>query len=113
MPAGGLSGSQRQMVAFGRALLLEPQLLLLDEPTAGHSPRYCRQIFMIIRDVPAAGVAVVLVEQPGKQGVYVRDRAYVLTSGRNRHEGNRKGLRAQRELTPKYMGGRGEAEGNG
>src|SRR3546814_1908032 len=79
-PAGSLSGGQRQMVAFGRALMLEPQLLLLDEPTAGLSPRYCEQIFQIIRDVRAAGVAVLLVEQHAKQALAFCDRAYVLRS---------------------------------
>src|SRR3546814_8148976 len=84
------------MVAFGRALMLEPQLLLLDEPTAGLSPRYCEQIFQIIRDVRAAGVAVLLVEQRAKQALAFCDRAYVLASGRNRAEGTGQGLLADR-----------------
>jgi branched-chain amino acid transport system ATP-binding protein len=82
-PAGSLSGGQRQMVAFGRALMLDPQLLLLDEPTAGLSPKYCEQIFQIVRDVRDAGVAVLLVEQHAKQSLALSDRAYVLASGRN------------------------------
>jgi branched-chain amino acid transport system ATP-binding protein len=104
-PAGSLSGGQRQMVAFGRALMLDPQLLLLDEPTAGLSPRYCEQIFQIIRDVRAAGVAVLLVEQHAKQALAFSDRAYVLASGRNRAEGSGADLLADREIAQMFLGG--------
>ncbi|HEY9548711.1 MAG TPA: ABC transporter ATP-binding protein [Kiloniellaceae bacterium] len=104
-PAGNLSGGQRQMVAFGRALMLDPKLLLLDEPTAGLSPRYCEQIFQIIRDVRAAGVAVLLVEQHAKQALALCDRAYVLASGRNRAEGSGQGLLADREIAQMFLGG--------
>jgi branched-chain amino acid transport system ATP-binding protein len=104
-PAGSLSGGQRQMVAFGRALMLDPQLLLLDEPTAGLSPRYCEQIFQIVRDVRAAGVAVLLVEQHAKQALAFCDRAYVLASGRNRAEGSGQGLLADREIAQMFLGG--------
>jgi branched-chain amino acid transport system ATP-binding protein len=104
-PAGSLSGGQRQMVAFGRALMLDPQLLLLDEPTAGLSPRYCEQIFQIIRDVRAVGVAVLLVEQHAKQALAFSDRAYVLASGRNRAEGSGAGLLADREIAQMFLGG--------
>ncbi|HMA13232.1 MAG: ABC transporter ATP-binding protein [Bacteroidota bacterium] len=104
-PAGSLSGGQRQMVAFGRALMLDPQLLLLDEPTAGLSPRYCEQIFQIVRDVRAAGVAVLLVEQHAKQALAFCDRAYVLASGRNRAEGTGAGLLADREIAQMFLGG--------
>jgi len=104
-PAGSLSGGQRQMVAFGRALMLDPQLLLLDEPTAGLSPRYCEQIFQIVRDVRDAGVAVLLVEQHAKQALALCDRAYVLASGRNRAEGTGQGLLADREIAQMFLGG--------
>jgi branched-chain amino acid transport system ATP-binding protein len=104
-PASSLSGGQRQMVAFGRALMLDPQLLLLDEPTAGLSPRYCEQIFQIIRDVRAAGVAVLLVEQHAKQALAFCDRAYVLASGRNRAEGTGQALLADREIAQMFLGG--------
>ncbi|MGD1880631.1 MAG: ABC transporter ATP-binding protein [Kiloniellaceae bacterium] len=103
--AGSLSGGQRQMVAFGRALMLDPQLLLLDEPTAGLSPRYREQIFQIVRDVRAAGVAVLLVEQHAKQALAFCDRAYVLASGRNRAEGTGPGLVADREIAQMFLGG--------
>src|SRR3546814_18222624 len=95
------------MVAFGRALMLEPQLLLLDEPTAGLSPRYCEQIFQIIRDVRAAGVAVLLVEQHAKQAPAFCARAYVLASGRNRAEGTGHGPPANREIAQLSLGGSG------
>jgi branched-chain amino acid transport system ATP-binding protein len=103
--AGSLSGGQRQMVAFGRALMLDPQLLLLDEPTAGLSPKYCEQIFQIVRDVRDAGVAVLLVEQHAKQALALCDRAYVLASGRNRAEGTGAGLLADREIAQMFLGG--------
>ncbi|MGF1595091.1 MAG: ABC transporter ATP-binding protein [Kiloniellaceae bacterium] len=103
--AGNLSGGQRQMVAFGRALMLDPQLLLLDEPTAGLSPKYCEQIFQIVRDVRDAGVAVLLVEQHAKQALALCDRAYVLASGRNRAEGTGAGLLADREIAQMFLGG--------
>ncbi len=103
--AGSLSGGQRQMVAFGRALMLDPQLLLLDEPTAGLSPRYREQIFQIVRDVREAGVAVLLVEQHAKQALAFCDRAYVLASGRNRAEGTGQGLIADREIAQMFLGG--------
>ena len=85
--AGNLSGGQRQMVAMGRALMLEPRLLLLDEPTAGLSPKYMEQIFRITRDVRDAGVAILLVEQHAKQALALCDRGYVLTTGANRCDG--------------------------
>jgi len=104
-PAGSLSGGQRQMVAFGRALMLDPRLLLLDEPTAGLSPRYREQIFQIIRDVREAGVAVLLVEQHAKQALAFCDRGYVLASGRNRADGTGVGLLADREIAQMFLGG--------
>src|SRR5690554_6672029 len=84
--AGNLFGGQRQMVAMGRALMLEPKLLLLDEPTAGLSPKYMEQIFQITRDVRDAGVSILLVEQHAKQALAFCDRGYVLATGANRHE---------------------------
>src|SRR3546814_17012337 len=81
-PAGSLSGGQRQMVAFGRAPMLEPQLLLLDDPTAGLSPRYSEQIFQIIPAVRAPGVAVLPVGEPANQAPAFCARASVLPPGR-------------------------------
>jgi branched-chain amino acid transport system ATP-binding protein len=103
--AGNLSGGQRQMVAMGRALMLEPKLLLLDEPTAGLSPRYMEQIFRICRDVRDTGVTILLVEQHAKQALAFADRGYVLASGANRHEGTGAELLADREVAAMFLGG--------
>ena len=103
--AGDLSGGQRQMVAMGRALMLEPKLLLLDEPTAGLSPKYMEQIFRITRDVRDAGVAILLVEQHAKQALALCDRGYVLTTGANRCEGTGAELLADPEVVQLFLGG--------
>ncbi|WP_029058419.1 ABC transporter ATP-binding protein [Stappia stellulata] len=103
--AGNLSGGQRQMVAMGRALMLEPKLLLLDEPTAGLSPRYMEQIFQICRDVRDTGVTIVLVEQHAKQALAFADRGYVLAAGANRHEGTGADLLADRDVADMFLGG--------
>ncbi|WP_428688068.1 ABC transporter ATP-binding protein [Roseibium sp.] len=103
--AGSLSGGQRQMVAMGRALMLDPKLLLLDEPTAGLSPKYMEQIFQICRDVRDAGVAILLVEQHAKQALAFADRGYVLAAGKNRHEGTGADLLADREVAEMFLGG--------
>ncbi|MEP1931936.1 MAG: ABC transporter ATP-binding protein [Roseibium sp.] len=103
--AGSLSGGQRQMVAMGRALMLDPKLLLLDEPTAGLSPKYMEQIFQICRDVRDTGVAILLVEQHAKQALAFADRGYVLAAGKNRHEGTGADLLADREVAEMFLGG--------
>ncbi|ADZ72001.1 ABC transporter ATP-binding protein [Polymorphum gilvum] len=103
--AGNLSGGQRQMVAMGRALMLDPKLLLLDEPTAGLSPKYMEQIFQISRDVRDTGVAILLVEQHAKQALAFADRGYVLAAGANRHEGTGSALLADREVAEMFLGG--------
>lgn len=103
--AGSLSGGQRQMVAMGRALMLDPQVLLLDEPTAGLSPKYMEQIFQISRDVRDSGVAILLVEQHAKQALAFADRGYVLAAGRNRHEGPASELLANRHIAEMFLGG--------
>ncbi|WP_068311868.1 ABC transporter ATP-binding protein [Polycladidibacter hongkongensis] len=103
--AGSLSGGQRQMVAMGRALMLDPVLLLLDEPTAGLSPKYMEQIFEITRSVRDTDVSILLVEQHAKQALTFSDRAYVLAAGQNRHEGTGEGLLADREVAEMFLGG--------
>ena len=103
--AGNLSGGQRQMVAMGRALMLDPKLLLLDEPTAGLSPKYMEQIFQICRDVRDTGVTILLVEQHAKQALAFADRGYVLASGVNRHEGTGAALLADRDVADMFLGG--------
>lgn len=103
--AGTLSGGQRQMVAIGRSLMLDPKLLLLDEPTAGLSPKYMNQIFEICCDVRTTGVAILLVEQHAKQALAFADRGYVLAAGQNRHEGAGTDLLADREVADMFLGG--------
>ena len=103
--AGNLSGGQRQMVAMGRALMLEPKLLLLDEPTAGLSPKYMEQIFQITRDVRDTGVAILLVEQHAKQALAFGDRGYVLANGANRRHGTGAELLADQEVAQMFLGG--------
>lgn len=102
--AGDLSGGQRQMVAMGRAMMLDPKLLLLDEPTAGLSPKYMEQIFQICRDVRAQGVTILLVEQHAKQALAFSDRGYVLASGANRHEGSGQALLNNPEVAEMFLG---------
>lgn len=104
-PAGTLSGGQRQMVAMGRALMLEPKLLMLDEPTAGLSPRYRGEIFEIVQRINASGVPVLMVEQNAKQALGIADRAYVLVDGQNRHEGSGAELLADPQVAEMFLGG--------
>jgi branched-chain amino acid transport system ATP-binding protein len=103
-PAGSLSGGQRQMVAMGRALMLEPKLLMLDEPTAGLSPRYRSDIFETVQRINASGVPILMVEQNAKQALGIANRAYVLVDGENRHEGTGAELLADREVARMFLG---------
>jgi branched-chain amino acid transport system ATP-binding protein len=104
-PAGELSGGQRQMVAMGRALMLEPRLLMLDEPTAGLSPLYMDQIFERIIAVNKTGVGVLLVEQNAKQALSIGHTGYVLATGRNRFTDSAANLLANREVAESFLGG--------
>lgn len=105
-PAGTLSGGQRQMVAMGRALMLDPQLLLLDEPTAGLAPQYIEQIFTIIRDInDRLGISVLMVEQNAKQALRMADRGYVLAMGENRFSDTGINLLTNPEVSELFLGG--------
>ncbi len=104
-PAGDLSGGQRQMVAMGRALMLEPDLLLLDEPTAGLSPKYIDQIFRIVADVNASGVSILMVEQNARQALGLAHRGYVLATGQNRFEDTGPALLANEDMARMFLGG--------
>jgi branched-chain amino acid transport system ATP-binding protein len=103
-PAGELSGGQRQMVAIGRALMSEPKLLLLDEPTAGLSPAYLEKIFDLILDIRAAGVAILMVEQNARQALRIADRGYVLVNGRNFMAGTGAALLADDSVRRSFLG---------
>jgi len=103
--AGELSGGQRQMVAMGRALMLEPKLLMLDEPTAGLSPLYMDQIFDRIVAINRSGVGVLLVEQNAKQALSIGHVGYVLATGRNRFTDSTANLLANREVAESFLGG--------
>lgn len=106
-PAGSLSGGQRQMVAMGKALMLDPRILLLDEPTAGLSPRYRGEIFQTVKRINAAGVPILMVEQNARQALAIADRAYVLVDGQNRHEGTGAQLLTDPEVARMFLGAKG------
>ena len=91
--AGRLSGGQRQMLAIARALLAEPKALMLDEPSAGLSPKFVEIVFAKLAEIRNSGVTIVLVEQNTRAALALADRAYVLVQGCNRHEGEARALR--------------------
>lgn len=103
--AGSLSGGQRQMVAMAKALMVDAKILLLDEPTAGLSPKYRGEIFATIQKIKGTGVPILIVEQNAKQALGVSDRGYVLVDGANRHTGTGAGLAADPEIARMFLGG--------
>lgn len=102
--AGRLSGGQRQMLALARALMLDPKVLLLDEPSASLSPIMVDSIFEKIGEINRGGTAIVLVEQNAKEALSFSSRAYVLAMGENRIEGESKGLLDNEEVGKLYLG---------
>jgi ABC-type branched-subunit amino acid transport system ATPase component len=102
--AGRLSGGERQMLALARALMLDPKVLLLDEPSASLSPIMVDSIFEKIGEINRGGTAIVLVEQNAKEALSFSSRAYVLAMGENRIEGESKGLLDNEEVAKLYLG---------
>jgi ABC-type branched-subunit amino acid transport system ATPase component len=103
--AGSLSGGQRQMLAIARALMLDPALVLLDEPSAGLSPAMTGLVFERIREINGTGVAVVLVEQNAREALGMSDRGYILVSGENRLEDTGRDLLDNPDVASLYLGG--------
>ena len=103
--AGSLSGGQRQMVAMAKALMVDAKVLLLDEPSAGLSPKYRGEIFGTIQKIKSTGVPILIVEQNAKQALGVADRGYVLVDGANRYTGTGAELLADREIARMFLGG--------
>ena len=103
--AGELSGGQRQQVAFGRALMTKPKILMLDEPTAGVSPIVMDELFSRIIEVRKTGVGILMVEQNAKQALSIADRGYVLVNGKNSREGSGEELLNNPEVRKSFLGG--------
>ena len=102
---GELSGGQRQQVAFGRALMTKPKILMLDEPTAGVSPIVMDELFSRIIEVGKTGVGILMVEQNAKQALSIADRGYVLVNGKNNREGTGRQLLNNPEVRKSFLGG--------
>jgi len=103
--AGSLSGGQRQMVAMGRSLMVEPRLMLLDEPTAGLSPKYIDLIFECVLSIHAQGIAVLMVEQNAKQALGIATRGVVLVAGEDRFSDAGPAMRDNPEVARMFLGG--------
>ena len=103
--AGTMSGGERQMVAMGRALMAEPKVLLLDEPSAGLAPAFVDAIFEKIREINETGVTIAMVEQNARRALAMSDRGYVLDVGRNRFEGRGRDLLEDENVAELYLGG--------
>jgi branched-chain amino acid transport system ATP-binding protein len=103
--AGELSGGQRQQVAVGRALMTQPKVLMLDEPTAGVSPIVMDELFDNIIEVARTGIAILMVEQNARQALNIADKGYVLVQGRNRFTDTGEALMNDPEVRKSFLGG--------
>ena len=103
--AGTLSGGERQMVAMGSALMVNPKLILLDEPSAGLSPAAAIALFDKIREINAAGTAILIVEQNAYESLEISQRGYVLAMGKNEFEGNAANILNNPQIKKAYLGG--------
>lgn len=103
--AGELSGGQRQQVAVGRALMTQPQLLMLDEPTAGVSPIVMDELFDRIIEVARTGISILMVEQNARQALNIADKGYVLVQGANRYTDTGANLLANADVRRTFLGG--------
>lgn len=106
LPAGSLSGGQRQMLAVARALIVRPRVLMLDEPSAGLSPKFVEMVFAQLMEIRRTGLTIVLVEQNARAALSIGDRAYVLVEGREAHEGPAKTLWDNPVIAELYLGQR-------
>lgn len=104
-PAGQLSGGQRQQVAVGRALMTQPKVLMLDEPTAGVSPIVMDELFDRIIEIARTGIAILMVEQNARQALNIADKGYVLVQGANRFTDTGAALMANPEVRRTFLGG--------
>ena len=104
-PAGELSGGQRQQVAVGRALMTQPKVLMLDEPTAGVSPIVMDELFNRIIEIAKTGIAILMVEQNAKQALNIADKGYVLVQGSNRYTDTGATLMANPDIRKAFLGG--------
>jgi len=102
--AGALSGGQRQMLAVARALIVDPSVLILDEPSAGLSPKIVGEVFSMLKEINAGGVTVILVEQNVKAALAIASRAVILVEGRIRHEGEASSLLGDPLIAKLYLG---------
>jgi branched-chain amino acid transport system ATP-binding protein len=103
--AGTMSGGEQQMLAMGRALMMRPKMMMLDEPSLGLSPRFVDEVFDKIVDLARGGLTVMLVEQNAARALEISDRGYVLELGRNRFEGTGRALLDNPEVRTMYLGG--------